>query len=48
MNWLCENMQGLFQFVNQMSANGGGIRGMMHALKQAPPELTEQPEKAGA
>lgn len=36
MDWLCENMQGLFLFVNQVSQNGGGIRGMMAALKQAP------------
>ena len=47
MNWLCENLQSLFAFVNQIG-NGGGMRGIMHALKQGPPELTEQPEKAGA
>lgn len=34
MNWLCENLASLFGFVNQMSQNGGGIRGMMKALKQ--------------
>lgn len=34
MNWLCENLASLFGFVNQMAANGGGIRGMMKALKQ--------------
>jgi len=39
MDWLCENLQSLFLFVNQMGASGGGIRGLMHALKQAPPEL---------
>lgn len=37
MNWLCENLSSLFGFVNQMSQNGGGIRGMMHALRQGPP-----------
>jgi hypothetical protein len=36
MNWLCENMQGLFLFVSQVGQNGGGLRGMMAALKQAP------------
>lgn len=34
MNWLCENLASLFGFVNQMATNGGGIRGMMKALKQ--------------
>lgn len=41
MNWLCENMQSLFLFVQQMSSNGGGIRGIMNALKSAPPEMKE-------
>lgn len=41
MNWLCENLTSLFAFVNQMGQNGGGIRGLMHLLKQGPPaELT--------
>jgi hypothetical protein len=45
MNWLCENLQSLFQFVNAMGANGGGIRGLMSAMKNAP-ELTETPNDA--
>lgn len=48
MNWLCENLQSLFQFVNQMSGSGGGIRSVMHALKQGAPEMSDKPEKAGA
>ena len=43
MNWMCENLQSLFGFVNQMSNNGGGIRGLMHALKQTPPDLNSVP-----
>ena len=39
MNWLCENLTSLFTFVNQMGQSGGGIRGLMHMLKQGPPEL---------
>lgn len=40
MNWLVDNLASLFGFVNQMAQNGGGIRGLMHAMKQgAPPEL---------
>jgi hypothetical protein len=41
MNWLCENLASLFGFVNQIGNNGGGIRGMMKAMKQSP-ELLEQ------
>ena len=40
MDWLCENLQSLFLFVNQMGANGGGIRGLMAAMKKGAPELT--------
>lgn len=44
MNWLCENLVSLFSFVNQMSQNGGGIRGMMKALKQQEaPDLNTNP-----
>lgn len=44
-NWLCENMQSLFSFVNQMGQNGGGIRGLVKALKETPaPQLNEQVE----
>jgi len=39
MNWLCENLTSLFAFVNQMGQQGGGIRGLMHMLKQGPPGL---------
>jgi hypothetical protein len=36
MNWLCDNLAGLFGFVNQMGANGGGIMGLRKALKGMP------------
>lgn len=39
MNWLCNNLAELFKFVNAMGQSGGGIRGLMHAMKNAP-ELT--------
>jgi hypothetical protein len=42
MNWLCENLQSLFVFVNQVGSNGGGIRGLLSAMKTAP-ELTNTP-----
>jgi hypothetical protein len=46
LNWLTENLQSLFLFVNQVSSSGGGIRGLMHAMRQAPPNLTPQePER---
>ena len=46
MNWLCENLQSLFGFVQAMSNNGGGVRGLMKALKtNEPPELPVQPEE---
>jgi hypothetical protein len=41
MNWLCDNLMGLFGFVNQLGANGGGIRGMMKAMKDMP-EMVQQ------
>jgi hypothetical protein len=37
MNWLCENLAQMFAFMGQVSANGGGVRGLMTALKQSPP-----------
>lgn len=40
MNWLCDNLQSLFQFVNAMGQNGGGIRGLMQAMKHGGPDLT--------
>lgn len=43
MNWLCDNMQSLFQFVSQMGQNGGGIRGLLSAMKKGAPELTDSP-----
>lgn len=46
MDWLCENLQGLFVFVNQVGQNGGGLRGMMAMLKKAPPELVIPTEDA--
>lgn len=49
MNWLCENLQSLFLFVNQMGQSGGGIRGLMAAMKKGVPELSEESEnKVGA
>ena len=47
MDWLCENLQSLFAFVNQMSGSGGGIMGMMKALKNGAPDMSPQPEKVG-
>lgn len=46
MNWLCDNLQSLFAFVNTMGANGGGIRGIMKAMKDTPglTELTGETE----
>lgn len=47
MNWLCENLQSLFGFINAMSNNGGGVRGLMKALKeQQPPEMIQTEEDA--
>lgn len=46
LNWLCENMQGLFQFIQQMGQSGGGIRGLMSALKNGGPDLSNQPVNA--
>ena len=37
LNWLCENMAQLFQFVGTVSNNGGGIRGLMRSLKDQQP-----------
>ena len=39
MNWLVDNLTSLFAFVNQMGSSGGGIRGLMHMLKQGPPDF---------
>jgi hypothetical protein len=44
MDWVCENLAALFQFVNQIGSNGGGIRGMMALLKQGPPPIPAQSE----
>lgn len=41
MNWLCENMQSLFQFASVMGNNGGGIRGLMKSMKDAVPALKQ-------
>ena len=37
MNWLCENLAGVFALVGQMGANGGGLMGMMKAMKGGQP-----------
>lgn len=42
MDWLCENLQSLFLFVQAAGQNGGGIRGMLAALKQAPPVTLQE------
>jgi hypothetical protein len=39
MNWLCENLQSLFAFVNQVGASGGGIRGLLAATKGGVPAV---------
>lgn len=44
MNWMCENLVALFGFVQQVSNNGGGIRGIMQAMKQAPPQIVHTQE----
>jgi hypothetical protein len=36
LDWLCENMAGMFSFVQTTAQNGGGIRGMLKSLKDAP------------
>lgn len=48
MDWLVENLAHLFAFVQSVGANGGGIRGMLSLLKQAPPELTQITTDEGA
>lgn len=49
MDWLCTNLASLFGFVQSMSQNGGGLRGMMKALKQEVPEFSEpEGEKSNA
>lgn len=40
MDWVVENLASLFQFVAQVSSNGGGIRGLMQLLKSGPPQQT--------
>lgn len=47
LDWLCNNMDGMFQFVTQMGQNGGGIRGMLKSLKDAP-VMSQQQEQAKA
>lgn len=44
MNWLCENLSALFGFVNQVGQSGGGLRGLMKAMKETP-ELGGQGEQ---
>lgn len=46
MDWLCENLASLFGFVQQMGQNGGGIRGMMKMLQQAPEMMGEPKQDA--
>lgn len=42
-DWMVENLQSLFLFVQTVSSNGGGIRGMLAAMKQGPPEIVNKP-----
>ena len=48
LNWMTENLQSLFAFVSQIGSNGGGLRGLMHLMKQGPPEITVQNPVEGA
>jgi len=41
-DWLCENLQSLFLFVQQVGSNGGGIRGLLSAMKQGPSLTTNE------
>jgi hypothetical protein len=34
LNWLCENLNGVFGMVTAMSQNGGGVRGLMKVMKE--------------
>lgn len=34
LNWLTENLAGVFNMVNTVSQNGGGVRGMMKMMKE--------------
>jgi hypothetical protein len=34
LNWLCENLAGVFGIVTAMSQNGGGVRGLMKVMKE--------------
>lgn len=34
LNWLCENLAGVFGMVTAMSQNGGGVRGLMKVMKE--------------
>ena len=36
MNWLCDNLAGVFELVTQLGANGGGLMGMMKMMKSGP------------
>lgn len=42
MNWLCENLASLFMFVNQVGSSGGGVRGLMKAMKNTPELRVEE------
>lgn len=42
MNWLCENLQSVFQCVQQIGQNGGGLRGMLNTLRQSPPQMKDE------
>ena len=49
MDWLIENLQSLFQFVTAMGNSGGGIRGILKAMKTEAPQLgaLEESDDAG-
>lgn len=46
MNWLCENLQSLFSFVNTVGNSGGGLRGLMQAMKHSPDLSSNGPIEA--
>ena len=47
LNWLCDNLAGLFSMVNQMGASGGGIMGMLSAMRGGTPAVQGETENTG-
>lgn len=42
MNWLCENLQSVFVFVQQMGQSGGGWRGMLQSFRNGQQEVVNE------